>query len=344
MKKGIRKKVLSVATATSVLFGIATMNATANAYNSRFSTDGPYYQDNGFTTEDYYNRYNNYPNNYYDYNNYNNYSNYNNYNNYNNDYNNGYNNGYNYNQDEHINVDINDPVVLERYLQAHKANCTDYECQRDNHVKYMTELVNGQYNNNGNYYYDNNYNNNVNPNYNYPQEYPNYNPNQQYNNWNTPTYIPENNYQNVTPAQQQPIYEVQKLYTFVKYDAYGNKVYAYGANSDLNKYGFTGWILNSEYNANDYNLNSVFYEEKYHFGNNFDWNSSLVEFIKQTSGLYVWTYKNQWGETKYCLSPIKMPNNNTFVYNSDFNPVNDLSELKTADAVYNQGYSRTYGY
>ena len=366
-KKGIRRKVISVITAASILAGMGTMTVSAryaqtkNGYtyysdlnstyvdkygniiyngqgylmtpskerlyeksNYYFDADGNavifnYPKSNvnnnynsftnsygGFTTED------NYPNYYYNQNYYD--SNY-------------YDSNYYYNPNEHINVDISDPQVYQRYLNAHKANCTDQNCIVNNHNNYMSQ-----------FYTDNN------PNYTDSYDYNNYpnNWNQQndYNNYNN-----ANGYYNNQNIYQEPVYEVRKLYTLLKYDKYGNKVYAYAADTDVSKYGFSGWVLNSEYNANDYALNSVFYEEKHHFGNNYDWNAELVEFIKQTSGLYIWMYQNNLGETKYCISPIKDPNTSAFVYNSPFDPKNDvISELKTADAVYNQGYVRTYHY
>ena len=212
-----------------------------------------------------------------------------------------------YNVDNHINVDIQDPAILQRYLADHAKNCTDYDCTVRGH-------------------YDFYHNSNFNPNY-----YPEYNPN--YNQFED-NYVPDVQYDNQN-------YE-GVLYTLVKYTADGNAVYAYSATQDVAKYGFSGWQVNSLYNSNDYSLNSVFYEEKYRFGNNFDWNDQLIDLINRTSGLYIWTYSVD-GNARYCVSPNRIPQSERFAFNSTFSVVYDLKsqkELPTYESVQARAYSR----
>ena len=327
MKKSLKRKVISVVTALSMT---GTMGATmASAANTFTNTQGytyvegkatvytdkygnTIYNGKGYIIDSYGHKINesngnnyffdydgnavitNSQHQHYDYG-YNNY--YDQYGNYN------YNNSYNPNA--HVNVDILDPNVLQRYIQAHQANCQNPACIQNNHQDYFNDL----------YGYNNNYNYN-----NYPQ----YNDN--YNNYNE--YPQYNDYD----------YENGQLYTLVKYKN-GKAVYAYSATDNVRQFGFEGWIVNSEYNANDYNLNSVFYEEAHTFGNNFYWNDDIMNKIMANSGLYVLKYQTYDG-IKYCLSPIReVPG---FEYNSKFNPYNDLSNLKTAEAVAARGLTRVY--
>ena len=157
------------------------------------------------------------------------------------------------------------------------------------------------------------------------------NPNIYYNNQN-------NNNQNYTENNQQ---EEGKLYTLVKYGWDGKPIYAYSGIKDVSIYGFTGWSYNSDYNFNDLDINSVFYEELNSFGNQFIYNPSLMEYIKQTSGLYIWRYLNDYGNIKYCVSATRVPNSLDFEFNSEFDPYNDISKIKTAKAVYNRGLVRS---
>ncbi len=222
-----------------------------------------------------------------------------------------------YNVDNHINVDIQDPAILQRYLADHAKNCTDYDCTVRGHYDFYQNFY-------PNYFPD--YNSNFNPNY-----YPEYNPN--YNQFED-NYVPDVQYDNQN-------YE-GVLYTLVKYTADGNAVYAYSATQDVAKYGFSGWQVNSLYNSNDYSLNSVFYEEKYRFGNNFDWNDQLIDLINRTSGLYIWTYSVD-GNARYCVSPNRIPQSERFAFNSTFSVVYDLKsqkELPTYESVQARAYSR----
>ena len=143
------------------------------------------------------------------------------------------------------------------------------------------------------------------------------------NNWN----------QNQVPTTNN------KLYTVVKTQN-GVTKYAYSPVENVANYGIYGWNLNSTYNENDLDLNSVFYEEINTFGNDFRWNYDVVNTINNTHNLYVWSY-NMNGETKYCVSPNKYPQNNEFTYNSDFN-INDVNvELKTSyKAMIEKAYIR----
>ncbi len=230
-------------------------------------------------------------------------------------YNEYYNNN-NYNLDNHINVDIQDPAILQRYLADHAKNCTDYDCAARGHYDYLQEYY-------PSYYPE------YNPNY-YPEYNPNYYPN--YNQYED-NYVSDDQYDNQN-------YE-GVLYTLVKYTADGNAVYAYSGTQDVAKYGFSGWQLNSLYNSNDYSLNSVFYEEKYRFGNNFDWNEQIVNLINQTSGLYIWRYYD--GDVHYCVSPNMLPNSDRYEFNSKYFVANDLKsqeELPTYESVQARGYSR----
>ncbi len=317
MKKSLKRKVISVVTALSMS---GTMGATmASAANSFTNTQGytyvegkatvytdvygnTVYNGKGYILDSYGHRlsesssyYLDYDGNaiitnqqhqHYDYG----YDNYDQYGNYNN----------NYNPNAHVNVDILDPNVLQRYLQAHQANCQNPACIQNNHQNYLDNL----------YGYDNNYN------YDY-NNYPQYNDNNQFYDYG---------------------YENNQLYTLVKYKNNGEAIYAYSATDNVRQFGFEGWNVNSIYNENDYNLNSVFYEEAHTFGNNFYWNDNIMNRIMANSGLYVLKYQSYNGE-KYCLSPIK--NVPGFEYNSNFNPYNDLSDLKTAESVQ---YSNTRTY
>lgn len=275
-ENSIKRKVISVVTAMGLLSG-ATAQAVSAARNDYYDEYDPYYNEYDPYYGEYYN---------------------------------------NYNLDDHINVDIQDPAILQRYLADHAKNCTDYDCAARGHYDYLQE------------YYPSYY-----PEYN-PNYYPEYNPN--YNQYED-NYISDDQYDNQN-------YE-GVLYTLVKYTADGSAVYAYSGTQDVAKYGFSGWQLNSLYNSNDYSLNSVFYEEKYRFGNNFDWNDQLIDLINRTSGLYIWKYAVD-GNIRYCVSPNRFPESGRYEYNSKFSVINDLKsqeELPTYQSVQArsiEGYSR----
>lgn len=257
-ENSIKRKVISVVTAMGLLSG-ATAQAVSAARNDYYDEYDPYYNEYNPNYGEYYN---------------------------------------NYNLDNHINVDIQDPAILQRYLADHAKNCTDYDCAARGHYDFYQNYYPED---NSNYYPD------------YNQYEDNYVPNDQYDN---------QNYEGV-------------LYTLVKYTADGNAVYAYSGTQDVSIYGFSGWQVNSVYNSNDYSLNSVFYEEKYRFGNNFDWNDQLVDLINQTSGLYIWRYYE--GENaKYCISSRIFPESERYEFNSKFSVINDLKsqeELPTYQSV-----------
>ena len=202
------------------------------------------------------------------------------------DYDNNYYNRYN-DSNTHINIDISDPEVYNRYLKDHKKHCNDYQCKH-NRADIINHGQNG-YNNN----YDNNYN---------------------YNDYNK-----NNNLEN------------KYLYTVVKTQD-GVTKYAYSPVANVADYGIYGWTLNSIYNENDLELNSVFYEEINTFNNDYRWDGRIVNMINNSHNMYVWVYYTNEGP-KYCVSPVKFPSNSDFVYNSDYN-INDVTEaLKTNTAA-----------
>ena len=210
------------------------------------------------------------------------------------------NSGY-YNGNDYVNVDIDDPNILNRYLEMRDGQLYYGNTRVDNH---------GAAYNNGmpQQHWDPNV----------PQMPPYGAPiNGQYNPIQNPI-VNENYY--VTP-----------LYTLVK-TQWGKTVYAYSPVADVySAYGISGWRLNSIYNENDYALNSVFYEEVNSFGNDIRTNPYTVDRINNATNLYIWRYQSMEG-TKYCVSTVKDPIYPGFVYNSTFN-INDLGPLKTADAV-----------
>ncbi len=213
----------------------------------------------------------------------------------------------------HINVDIQDRASLERYLEAHAANCKEANCDARYYLNYFKNdgLANGYY-----------------PNYDYSNNYtPNYN-----NNYN-------NGYNYGQQVQANPTNE-GTLYTLIKYKPSGEAVYAYSGIQDVSIYGFSGWSVNSIYNENDYTLNSVFYEEANTFGNYYILDA---DYVANTCGLFIWK-TNINGETKYCISASRYPSAySSFEYNSLFSIVNDLkpnTQLPTCESL-QANYART---
>lgn len=297
-----KKKLISALTALTLLTSSTTsaLAASSRYHNSQYtaSTGVFYVDDNGFKVMDDYvidpnNRkiYGGYSFDYRDnvilnnpiYENYNNYDNY--YNEYR-DYYNNYNDYNNYNKEHVVNVDISDPEVYARYMQAHRETCNDYYCRYNNQ---------------------------------YPQNYNNAN---NYDYYNT----------------NQNNYEDTQFYVLVKTEN-GITKYAYSPVADISEYGIYGWALNSIYNENDFDLNSVFFEEINTFGNDYRWNSDIVNKINNIHNLFIWRYETYEG-TKYCVSKVRIPQNPDFVFNSEFN-INDIGVLKTSYAVMNQmAYNR----
>lgn len=215
-------------------------------------------------------------------------------------------------EEEHLNIDINVIEDKRNFFAQHRKSCTNPTCNYG-YDRFYSKTYAPLTPNNG---YDNNYNDNY------------------YNNY-------------------QPNYQTKqiKFYTLVK-QAYGQNVYAYSPVPSVEQYGIYGWTLNSEYNANDYGLNSVFYEEFNTFGNDFRF-SNIASAIVNANNLFVWRYSLPTGEVKYCLSNVQYPQSvysqdfdmSIFTYNSKFN-MNDLNELKTVSAAMEElkyyGYTRAY--
>lgn len=140
---------------------------------------------------------------------------------------------------------------------------------------------------------------------------------------------------------QNPTETADTLYTLVK--TVGNKtVYAYAKDQDVTKYGIYGWTCNSVYNANDYSLNSVFYEEINSFGNAISSNPYITSAINANTDLYVWNYVIN-GQNHWCVSPVQDPaeinkqiapyTNVRFSFVSEYN-MNDVNvDLKTSSTV-----------